>query len=210
MNKYEDNTSNVSNINFIIDNINKNQKNKRNLLLYKTPKNKIIKSNASDNMKNSVSSVELFLNDKNNNLNNSIMKTKGKNNIINKYNINYNKEKEKEKYKNKNSKDKLSYNEFSNDKCKKSIKNSRQQNAPKKIKNNNIHKKTQSNENIRNDINVFQDNETINNKISMLLKTNFEIKSVKNNIYSENNTNVKDIYNILQKYQKEQKKIILL
>ena len=203
MNKYEDNTSNVSNINFIIDNINKNQKNKRNLLLYKTPKNKIIKSNASDNMKNSVSSVELFLNDKNNNLNNSIMKTKGKNNIINKYNINYNKEKEKEKNKNKNSKDKLSYNEFSNDKCKKSIKNSRQQNAPKKIKNNNIHKKTQSNENIRNDINVFQDNETINNKISMLLKTNFEIKSVKNNIYSENNTNAiknKKGNNNLQRY----------
>ena len=189
MNKYEDNTSNASNINFIIDNINKNQKNKRNLLLYKTPKNKIVNSNASDNMKNSVSSMELLLNDKNSNLNNSIIKAKGKNNIINKYNINNNKEKEKEKNKNKNSKDKLSCYEFSNDKYKKSIKNSRQQNAPKKIKTNNIHKKTQSNENIRNDINVFQDNETINNKISMLLKTNFEIKSVKNNIYSENNTN---------------------
>jgi len=203
MNRYEDNTSNVSNINFIIDNINKNQKNKRNLLLYKTPKNKIINSNASDNMKNSVSSMELLINEKINNLNNSIMKTKGKNNIINKYNININKEKEKEKNKIKNSKDKLSCYEFSNDRHKRSIKNSRQQNAPKKIKANNIHKKTQSNENIRNDINVFQDNETINNKISMLLKTNFEIKSVKNNIYSENNTNAiknKKNNNNLQRY----------
>ena len=187
MNKYEDNTSNVSNINFIIDNINKNQKNKRNLLLYKTPKNKIINSNASDNAKNSVSSMELYLNDKKNNLNNSIIKNKGKNNMVNKYNINNNKEKEKNK--NKNSKEKLYYFEFSNDKFKKNIKNNRQQNAPKKFKNNNIHKKTQSNENIRNDMGVFQDNETINNKISMLLKTNFEIKSIKNNIYSENNTN---------------------
>ena len=62
------------------------------------------------------------------------MKIKGKNNIINKYNMNNNKEKEKEKNKNKNSKDKLSCYEFSNDKCKKSIKNSRQQNAPKKLK----------------------------------------------------------------------------
>ena len=61
---------------------------------------------------------------------------------------------------------------------------------PKKFKNTNIHKKTQSNENIRNDMGVFQDNETINNKISMLLKTNCDIKSIKNNIHSENNTNL--------------------
>ena len=187
-NKNEDNTSNISNINCIIDNINKNQKNKRNLLLYKTPKNKIINSNISENGKNSISSMDLFLNDKNNNLNNSIQKNKGNNNMMKKYNMNNIKEKEKNK--SKTSKDKLPNFEFSNDKFKKSIKNSRQQNAPKKFKNTNIHKKTQSNENIRNDINVFQDNETINNKISMLLKTNCEIKSIKNNIYSENNTNI--------------------
>ena len=51
-NKNDDNYSNISNINFIIENINKNQKNKRNLLMYKTPKNKNIISNISDNGKN--------------------------------------------------------------------------------------------------------------------------------------------------------------
>lgn len=72
---------------------------------------------------------------------------------------------------------------------------------PKKFKNTNIHKKTQSNENIRNDMGVFQDNETINNKISMLLKTNCDVKSIKNNIHSENNTNLnKNKNNNLQRY----------
>ena len=37
---------------------------------------------------------------------------------------------------------------------------------------------------------VFQDNETINNKISMLLKTNCDIKSIANNIYSDNKKNL--------------------
>ena len=92
-NKNEDNTSNISNINCIIDNINKNQKNKRNLLLYKTPKNKIINSNISDNGKYYISFMDLFLNDKNNNLNNSIEKNKGKNNKMKKYNMDYIKEK---------------------------------------------------------------------------------------------------------------------
>ena len=186
-NKNDENNSNISNINFIIDNINKNQKNKRNLLMYKTPKNKNIISNVSDNVKNSISSIDLFLNDKKNNLNNSFKKNKGKNNNINNYNSN--KDNEKEKNKNKTCKDKIPCFDFSNEGFKKNIKNSRQLNVPKKFKNNNIHKKTQSNENIRNDLGVFQDNETINNKISMLLKTNCDVKSIKNNIYSENNTN---------------------
>ena len=186
-NKNDENNSNISNINLIIDNINKNQKNKRNLLMYKTPKNKNIISNVSDNAKNSISSIDLFLNDKKNNLNNSFKKNKGKNNNINNYNSN--KDNEKEKNKNKTCKDKIPCFDFSNEGFKKNIKNSRQLNAPKKFKNNNIHKKTQSNENIRNDLGVFQDNETINNKISMLLKTNCDVKSIKNNIYSENNTN---------------------
>ena len=186
-NKNDENNSNISNINFIIDNINKNQKNKRNLLMYKTPKNKNIISNVSDNAKNSISSIDLFLNDKKNNLNNSFKKNKGKNNNINNYNSN--KDNEKEKNKNKTCKDKIPCFDFSNEGFKKNIKNSRQLNVPKKFKNNNIHKKTQSNENIRNDLGVFQDNETINNKISMLLKTNCDVKSIKNNIYSENNTN---------------------
>ena len=64
----------------------------------------------------------------------------------------------------------------------------------------------QSNENIRNDINVFQDNETINNKILMLLKTNCEIKSIKNNIYSESNTDEKKNNN-LQRYIQHTTKI---
>ena len=92
-NKNEDNNSNISNINCIFDNINKNQKNKRNLLLYKAPKNKIINSNISDNGKNYISFMDLFLNDKNNNLNNSIEKNKGKNNTMKKYNMDYIKEK---------------------------------------------------------------------------------------------------------------------
>ena len=186
-NKNDDNNSNISNINFIIDNINKNQKNKRSLLMYKTPKNKNILSNGSDNVKNSISSIDLFLNDKKHNLNNSFKKNKGKNNNMNNYNSN--KDSEKEKNKNKTCKDKIPCFDFSNEGFKKNVKNSRQLNAPKKFKNNNIHKKTQSNENIRNDLGVFQDNETINNKISMLLKTNCDVKSIKNNIYSENNTN---------------------
>ena len=186
-NKNDDNNSNISNINFIIDNINKNQKNKRSLLMYKTPKNKNILSNGSDNVKNSISSIDLFLNDKKHNLNNSFKKNKGKNNNMNNYNSN--KDNEKEKNKNKTCKDKIPCFDFSNEGFKKNVKNSRQLNAPKKFKNNNIHKKTQSNENIRNDLGVFQDNETINNKILMLLKTNCDVKSIKNNIYSENNTN---------------------
>ena len=184
-NKNDENNSNISNINFIIDNINKNQKNKRNLLMNKTPKNKNISSDVSENWKKSTSSLELFLNDKNNNINNSLKNKKRKNNMLQ----NYNDIKEKEKYKDKLNKEKLTLFEFSNGGNKKTIKNSRQQNAPKKFKNGNIHKKTQSNENIRNGIIVFQDNETINNKISMLLKTNCDIKTIKNNIYSENNTN---------------------
>ena len=197
-NKNDENNSNISNINFIIENINKNQKNKRNLLIYKTPNNKNIISNASDNGKNSISSFELLLNDKNNKINNSIKNNKGKTNILHNYNSN----KEKEGKNNKISKEKLTCFEFSNDGNKKTIKNSRQQNAPKKFKNGNIHKKTQSNENIRNDIGVFQDNETLSNKISMLLKTNCEAKSIKNNIYSENNTNLtkKKKNNNLQRY----------
>ena len=103
---------------------------------------------------------------------------------------NYNNKKTKDKNKIKSSKEKLSYFEFSSETNKKSIKNSRQQNAPKKFKNGNIHKKTQRNENIRNDMGVFQDNEIRNNKITMLLKTNFEVKSIKNNIYSENNAHL--------------------
>ena len=186
-NKNDDNNSNISNINFIIDNINKNQKNKRNLLMYKTPKNKNIISNGSDNAKNSISSIELYINDKNNNLNNSLKKNKTKNSMINNYNSN--KDNDKEKNKNKTYKDKVPVFDFSNEGFKKNVKNNRQLNAPKKFKNNNIHKKTQSNENIRNDLGVFQDNETITNKISMLLKTNCDVKSIKNNIYSENNTN---------------------
>ena len=185
-NKNDENNSNISNINFIIENINKNQKNKRNLLIYKTPKNKNIISNASDNGKSSILSLELVTNDKNIQLNNSIKINKGKTNICHNYNSN----KETENKKNKMSEEKLTYFEFSNEGNKKTIKNSRQQNAPKKFKNANIHKKTQSNENIRNDIGVFQDNETINNKISMLLKTNCETKTIKNNIYSENNRNL--------------------
>ena len=198
-NKNDDNNSNISNINFIIDNINKNQKNKRNLLMYKTPKNKNI-INASDNGKNSISSLEIFLNnDKTNKINNSIKDNKRKLNILQNYNSN---NKEKEKNNNKINQEKLTYIEFSNDGNKKMIRNSRQQNAPKKFKNGNIHKKTQSNENIRNDIGVFQDNETINNKISMMLKTNFEVKSIKNNIHSENNSNItkKNKNNNLQRY----------
>ena len=185
-NKNDENNSNISNINFIIENINKNQKNKRNLLMYKTPKNKNIISNISNNGKNSISSLELFLNEKNTKINNSIKNNKEKNNILHNYNSN----KEKDKIKDKMGNEKITGFEFSSDGNKKTIKNSRQQNAPKKFKNANIHKKTQSNENIRNDIGVFQDNETIGNKISMLLKTNFEPKSIKNNIYSENNTNL--------------------
>ena len=193
-NKNDDNYSNISNINFIIENINKNQKNKRNLLMYKTPKNKNIISNISDNGKNSISSMELFINDKKTNIN-SIKKNKGKNTLMSNYN------KEKEKNKNKTNKDKLPVFDFSNEVFKKSVKNSRQQNVPKKFKNTNIHKKTQSNENIRNDMGVFQDNETINNKISMLLKTNCDVKSIKNNIHSENNTNLnKNKNNNLQRY----------
>ena len=183
-NKNDENNSNISNFNLIIENINKNQKTNRNLLMYKTPENKNIISNGSENGKNSISSSELFLNEKNNKINNSIKNKKTNNNTSNNYNNN------KTKYQNKNkySKEKLSYFEFSNETNKKTIKNSRQQNAPKKFKNGNNHKKTQSNENIRNDMGVFQDNEVMSNKISMLLKTNFEIKSIKNNIYSENNT----------------------
>ena len=193
-NKNDDNYSNISNINFIIENINKNQKNKRNLLMYKTPKNKNIISNISDNGKNSISSMELFINDKKTNIN-TIKKNKGKNTLMSNYN------KEKEKNKNKNNKDKLPVFDFSNEVFKKSVKNSRQQNVPKKFKNTNIHKKTQSNENIRNDMGVFQDNETINNKMSMLLKTNCDVKSIKNNIHSENNTNLnKNKNNNLQRY----------
>ena len=150
------------------------------------PNNKNIISNISDNGKNSISSLELFLNEKNTKINNSIKNNKGKTNILHNYNSN----KEKDKNNNKMGNGKISGFEFSSDGNKKTIKNSRQQNAPKKFKNANIHKKTQSNENIRNDIGVFQDNETIGNKISMLLKTNFETKSIKNNIYSENNTNL--------------------
>ena len=183
-NKNDENNSNISNFNLIIDNINKNQKTNRNLLMYKTPENKNIISNGSENGKNSISSSELFINEKNNKINNSIKNKKTNNNTSNNYNNN------KTKYQNKNkySKEKLSYFEFSNETNKKTIKNSRQQNAPKKFKNGNNHKKTQSNENIRNDMGVFKDNEVMSNKISMLLKTNFEIKSIKNNIYSENNT----------------------
>ena len=64
---------------------------------------------------------------------------------------------------------------------------------------------------------VFQDNETINNKITMLLNNNCEIKSINNNINSENSNNVikkkiifEDIYNIWLKFQKEQNKKILI
>ena len=185
-NKNDENNSNISNFNLIIENINKHQKTNRNLLMYKTPKNKNIISNGSDNGKNSISSSELFFNEKNNKISNSIKNKKEKNEPLN----NYNNKKANDKNKNKSSKEKLSYFEFSSETNKKSIKNSRQQNAPKKFKNGNIHKKTQSNENIRNDMGVFQDNEIRNNKISMLLKTNFEVKSIKNNIYSENNAHL--------------------
>ena len=182
--------SNISNINFIIDNINKNQKKNNKLLIYKTPKNKNIfnKNNINNDsgiFKKSTSSLDIYLNN-NNKINNSSKKNPNKNSLI----PNYNKEKEKEKNKKKINKDKFIGLEFSNNEYKKSIKNSRQQNAPKKFKNTNIHKKTQSNENIRNDMGVFQDNETINNKISMLLKTNCDIKSIANNIYSDNNKNL--------------------
>ena len=127
-NKNDDNNSNISNFNLIIENINKNQKTNRNLLMYKTPENKNIISNGSENGKNSISSSELFLNEKNNKINNSIKNKKTNNNTSNNYNNN------KTKYQNKNkySKEKLSYLEFSSETNKKSIKNRRQQNEKKK------------------------------------------------------------------------------
>ena len=90
----------------------------------------------------------------------------------------------------KRNKEKLIDTEILNNDFKKSYKN----NGRKKSKNN-IHKKTQSNGNIRNDIKIFKD-DTISNKISMLLKTNCDIKILKNNYDNINKKN----NNNLQKY----------
>ncbi len=203
--KNDDNNSNISKVNFIIDNINKNMKNKGNFSMYKTPKNKNLINNESENKKKTISSIELFTIDKNK-INNSTNNNKSKNRII--QNITKEKEKDKDKNKEKNNinnnkknKEKLTDTEISNNDLKKNMKNNRQQNARKKSKNNNIHKKTQSNENIRNDIKIFKDNETLNNKISLLLKTNCDIKSLKNTCYQDsNNLNKNKKNNNLQRY----------
>ena len=178
--KNESNTSNISKVKFLIDNITKNTKNKGNYTLYKTPKNKKEINNESENKKKTISSIELFTIDKNKKTN-STKNNKSKNKII----PNYNKEKDFQNILKKN-KDKLIDTEISNNDFNK---NNKKNNARKKSKNN-IHKKTQSNENIRNDIKIFKDNDTINNKISMLLKTNCEIKSLKYNCYQDNNVNI--------------------
>ena len=202
--KNDDNNSNISKVNFIIDNINKNLKNKGNFSMYKTPKNKNLINNESENKKKTISSIELFTIDKNK-INNSTNINKSKNRII--QNITKEKDKDKDKNKEKNinnnkkNKEKLTDTEISNNDLKKNMKNNRQQNARKKSKNNNIHKKTQSNENIRNDIKIFKDNETLNNKISLLLKTNCDIKSLKNTCYQDsNNLNKNKKNNNLQRY----------
>ena len=193
--KNETNTSNISKVKFLIDNINKNTKKDGNCTIYKTPKNKNEINNESDNKKKTISSIELFTIDKNKKTN-STKNNKSKNKIM----PNYNKEKYLHNILKKN-KEKLIDTEISNNDFKKNNKKSKQQNRRKKSKNN-IHKKTQSNENIRNDIKIFKDNDTINNKISMLLKTNCEIKSLKNNCYQDNNIKInKNKKNItLQKY----------
>ena len=94
--KNDDNNSNVSKVNFIIDNINKNMKNKGNFSMYKTPKNKNLINNESENKKKTISSIELFTIDKNK-INNSTNNNKSKNRIIQ----NITKEKDKDKDKNK-------------------------------------------------------------------------------------------------------------
>ena len=187
--KVDDNNSNISNVNFIIENINQNIKNKGNDTLYKTPKNKN-EINDSENKKKTISSIELFNYDKKQKIN-STKNNKCKNKII----PNYNKDKENNNI-SKNNKKKLIDMEISNNDFKKNLKNNKKQNGRKKSKNN-IHKKTQSNENIRNDIKIFKDNDTINNKISMLLKTNCEMKSLK---YQDNNKKKNKKNNNLQKY----------
>ena len=178
--------SHISKVNSIIDNINKFQNiNKGNYSIFKTPKNKNEIIIESENKKKAISSLHLFTIDKNKK-NNSNKINKSKNKII----PNYNKEKEKDKIL-KEAKEKLIDTEKSNNDLKKKFKNNKK-NERKKSKSN-IHKKTQSNENIRNDIKIFKD-DTLNNKISMLLKTNCEIKSLKNNydnnIYKKNNNNL--------------------
>ena len=185
-------TSNISKVNFLIENINKFQKNKKNFAIFKTPKNKNNgNEKQSENKKKTLSSVEFFTIDKNKKTNssqNNKKKTK-----------NFNKGIKNDKIYKKN-KDKLIDIEISNNDLKKKIK-SKKQNGSEKSKNN-IHKKTQINENIRNDIKIYKDNDTINNKISMLLKTNCEIKSLKNNCYQDSsniNKNRKNNNN-LQKY----------
>ena len=168
-------TSNISKVNSIIDNINKLQNNsKGNYSMFKTPKNKNQIMNESDNKKNTISSIELFSIEKN---------KKNNSNIINK---NKNKISGKEK----RNKEKLIDTEILNNDFKRNYKN----NGRKKSKNK-IHKKTQSNGNIRNDIKIFKD-DTISNKISMLLKTNCDIKILKNNYDNINKKN----NNNLQKY----------
>ena len=186
--------SNISKINLIIDNINKYQKDKGNLSLFKTPKNKNDINKEYNNKKKIISSIELFTIDKNKK-HNSSKNNKRKNKII----PNYNKDKDDKIYK--KNKEKLIDTEISNNDFKKNIKKNKKPNGRKKSKNN-IHKKTQSNENIRNDIKIFKDNDTLNNKISMLLKTNCDIKSLKNNCYHENNNinKNKKNNNNLQKY----------
>ena len=156
------NTSNISKVKFLIDNISKNTKNKGNCTMYKTPKNKNEINNESENKKKTISSIELFTIDKNKKTN-STKNNKSKNKII----PNYNKEKDFQHILKKN-KDKLIDTEISNNDFKKNKKKNKRENGRKKSKNN-IHKKTQSIENIRNDIKIFKDTDTINNKISMLL-----------------------------------------
>ena len=191
--KIDDTNSNISNVNFIIENINKNIKNKGNITMYKTPKNKNGIINDSENKKKTISSIELFNIDKNKKIN-STKNNKSKNKIIPNYN------KDKDIYISKKNKKNLIDTEISNNDLKKNInlKNNKK-NGRKKSKNN-IHKKTQSNENIRNEIKIFKDNDTINNKISMLLKTNCEIKSLKNQENNNNNKNKNKKNNNLQKY----------
>ena len=189
------NTSNISKVKFLIDNISKNTKNKGNCTMYKTPKNKNEINNESENKKKTISSIELFTIDKNKKTN-STKNNKSKNKII----PNYNKEKDFQHILKKN-KDKLIDTEISNNDFKKNKKKNKRENGRKKSKNN-IHKKTQSIENIRNDIKIFKDTDTINNKISMLLKTNCDIKSLKYNYYQDSNININKnkTNSTLQKY----------
>ena len=185
------NISNISKIISIIDNINKFQKNKKgNSSIFKTPKNKKQIMNEFRSKKKNILSMQILTIDRIKNNSNKISKKESK--IIPKRK----KKNEKEKILKKN-KEKIIDVEISNKDFKKNYKNPK--NKESKRSENNIHKKTQSNENIRNDIKIFKD-DTLNNKFSMLLKTNCDIKSIKsnydNNIIKKNNNLQKYIHQI--------------